>query len=109
MGKTICLLRKPKPRGNVGVRGRFFGYIVHFLPYHSDDRCCCQQGKTDHDKDWKEQARPDGLSCGSLFQIDVAFFDVILKATVPVVLTEIVEENLFQLLLTIAVERILAA
>ena len=79
------------------------------MPYHSDDRGCCQQGKTDHDKERIEQARPDGLSYGSLFQIDAAFFDVILKAAVPVVLAEIVEEDLFQLLLTIAVERILAA
>ena len=109
MGKTICLLRKPKPRGNVGVRGRFLGYIVHFLPYHSDDRGCCQQGKTDHDQDRNEQTRPDRLSCGSLFQIDAAFPDVVLKAAVSVVLTEIVEKDLFQLLLTIAVERILAA
>ena len=79
------------------------------MPYHSDDCGCRQQGKTDHDKDRKEQARPDGLSYGSLFQIDAAFFDVILKAAVPVVLAKIVEEDLFQLLLTIAVERILAA
>ena len=77
--------------------------------YHSDDCSCRQQGKTDYNQDRKEQACPDGLSCGSLCQIDAAFLDVILKAAVPVVLTEIVEEYLFQLLLTIAVERILAA
>ena len=109
MGKAICLLRKAESCGDVVVRGCFFRHSFHFLPYYSDDHGCCQQGKTDHDKERIEQARPNGLSHGSLFQIDAAFFDVILKAAVPVVLAEIVEEDLFQLLLTIAVERILAA
>ena len=51
MGEMICLLRKPESRRDVGVRSCFFRYVLHFLPYHSDDRGCCQQGKTDHDKD----------------------------------------------------------
>ena len=50
-----------------------------------------------------------GFPDGCLFQIDAAFFDVILKAAVPVVFTEVIKEYLFQFLLTIAVERILAA
>lgn len=70
MGEMICLLRKPESRGDVGVRGCFFGYSLHFLPYHGDDRGCRQQGKNDHDKERIEQARPDGLSCGSLAQFE---------------------------------------
>ena len=62
MGEMICLLRKPESCGDVFVRSYFFRHSFHFLPYYSDDHGCCQQGKTDHDKDRKEQARPEGAS-----------------------------------------------
>ena len=60
MGKAICLLRKAESCGDVVVRGCFFRHSFHFLPYYSDDHGCCQQGKTDHDKERIEQAPRKG-------------------------------------------------